>query len=286
MRPIRRNRTACSCVVEDVKGGESPPDSGASQDPCDPSTSGTRASRSSTPASTSRCCGWRSSCSTPPTAPRKPPTTPSPRSTSGGDRIDDHGAYLRTCVVNRCRDLQRRRRLERSRTPDPTSTYEDLGARELLDALAALPIKQRAAVVLRYYEGLSEAETAARPRRARRHREIDREPSAHPAARGGGAMTLTDPTFDAFEHRLRSELVGRAGTIAAPARDGRERIQRRVVRRRRARRTAGWRGRRRRAHRRHRRARPPGTPRRQRPLRRDRHRRAPAPRLRQPTPGR
>jgi RNA polymerase sigma-70 factor (sigma-E family) len=77
------------------------------------------------------------------------------------DRIDDHGAYLRTSVSNRCRDLQRRRRLERARTPDPTASYADLGARELLDALAKLPIRQRAAVVLRYYEGLSEAEVAA-----------------------------------------------------------------------------------------------------------------------------
>ena len=71
------------------------------------------------------------------------------------DRIDDHGAYLRTCVVNRCRDLQRRRRLERERSVDRTATYAELGARELLDTLAALPLKQRAAVVLRYYEGLS-----------------------------------------------------------------------------------------------------------------------------------
>jgi len=76
------------------------------------------------------------------------------------DRIDDHGAYLRSCVVNRCRDLQRRGRLERSRTPDRTATYSELGARELLDALAKLPVKQRAAVVLRYYEGLSEADIA------------------------------------------------------------------------------------------------------------------------------
>jgi RNA polymerase sigma-70 factor (sigma-E family) len=76
-------------------------------------------------------------------------------------RIDDHGAYLRTCVVNRCRDLQRRRRLERERHPDPGRTYDELGARELLDALAELPVKQRAAVVLRFYEGRSETEIAA-----------------------------------------------------------------------------------------------------------------------------
>lgn len=76
-------------------------------------------------------------------------------------KIDDHGAYLRTCVVNRCRDLQRRRRLERERRSEPGATYEDLGARELTDALAALPYKQRASIVLRYYEGLTEADIAA-----------------------------------------------------------------------------------------------------------------------------
>ena len=75
-------------------------------------------------------------------------------------RIDAPGAYLRTCLVNRCRDLQRRRRLERERLPDPPRPYEDLAARELLDALAKLPMRQRAAIVLRFYEGLSEAETA------------------------------------------------------------------------------------------------------------------------------
>jgi RNA polymerase sigma-70 factor (sigma-E family) len=76
-------------------------------------------------------------------------------------KVDDHGAYLRRCVVNRCRDLQRRRRLERERHPEPGRGYDELGARELLDALAELPMRQRAAVVLRYYEGLSEADTAA-----------------------------------------------------------------------------------------------------------------------------
>ncbi len=34
------------------------------------------------------------------------------------DKLTNPGGYLRTCVVNRCRDLQRRRRTER-RTPLP-----------------------------------------------------------------------------------------------------------------------------------------------------------------------
>ena len=76
-------------------------------------------------------------------------------------RIDVPAAYLRTCVVNRCRDLQRRRRFERDQPIDTSALYTELDARELVDALAALPMRQRAAVVLRYYEGLSEADTAA-----------------------------------------------------------------------------------------------------------------------------
>jgi RNA polymerase sigma-70 factor (sigma-E family) len=76
------------------------------------------------------------------------------------DRTDNPGGYLRTCVLNRCRDLGRRRltatRRRRERVED-----QELEARELLDALAALPVKRRAAIVLRYYEGLSEAEIAS-----------------------------------------------------------------------------------------------------------------------------
>jgi RNA polymerase sigma-70 factor (sigma-E family) len=74
-------------------------------------------------------------------------------------RLDRPGGYLRTCVVNRCRDLQRRRRFERTgRLAAPVE--QDLGADEVLDALAALPHRQRAALVLRYYEDLSEADIA------------------------------------------------------------------------------------------------------------------------------
>jgi len=75
-------------------------------------------------------------------------------------KLVNPGGYLRTCVVNRCRDVQRRRRTER-RTPLPPSDQStELGADELADALAALPIKRRAAIVLRYYDGLSEARIA------------------------------------------------------------------------------------------------------------------------------
>lgn len=74
--------------------------------------------------------------------------------------IDRPRAYLRTCVVNGSRDVLRRRRLAVWRRPDPVPEVAELGADHLLDALGALTPRRRAAVVLRYYEDLSEAEIA------------------------------------------------------------------------------------------------------------------------------
>jgi RNA polymerase sigma-70 factor (sigma-E family) len=72
------------------------------------------------------------------------------------------GGYLRQCVVNRCSDILRHRevvRRLRRRAVDQVEPAQ-LGADHLVDALATLPAKRRAAVVLRYYEGCSEAEIA------------------------------------------------------------------------------------------------------------------------------
>jgi RNA polymerase sigma-70 factor (sigma-E family) len=76
------------------------------------------------------------------------------------DRVDNPGGYLRTSVVNRARDIQRRRQRER-RLPVAAPEAATLGADHLLDALATLPSKRRAALVLRYYDDLSEAEIAS-----------------------------------------------------------------------------------------------------------------------------
>lgn len=73
-------------------------------------------------------------------------------------KLDRPGGYLRTAVVNRCRDLGRRQRF-RSGAPVPeraAATSDDY----LADAIAVLPAKRRAAVVLRYYLDLSEADIA------------------------------------------------------------------------------------------------------------------------------
>jgi len=74
-------------------------------------------------------------------------------------RLDRPGGYLRTAVVNRCRDLGRRQRF-RSASPVPERSTHD-GDDYLADAIATLPAKRRAAVVLRFYLDLSEADIAA-----------------------------------------------------------------------------------------------------------------------------
>ena len=75
-------------------------------------------------------------------------------------KVDQPGAYLRMTVINRCRSWHRRRRLERERSlrPVPESMASD--PRELLDALARLPLRQRTALVLRFYVDLTEADVA------------------------------------------------------------------------------------------------------------------------------
>ena len=76
------------------------------------------------------------------------------------DEIEEPGPYLQRMVVNRCRDIQRHQRVVDRKLP--------LLARDeipeidvpLYDALSALPFNHRAAVVLRFYLQLTEAEIA------------------------------------------------------------------------------------------------------------------------------
>ncbi|MGH9181707.1 MAG: sigma-70 family RNA polymerase sigma factor, partial [Acidimicrobiales bacterium] len=76
-------------------------------------------------------------------------------------RADQPAAYLRTTVVNRCRSWQRRAVMERQRQPRPQAVVVvDAEVRELLDAVARLGPRRRAAVVLRFYADLSEADIA------------------------------------------------------------------------------------------------------------------------------
>ena len=80
-----------------------------------------------------------------------------------GSRIDtlaEPASYLRVAVVNRCRSLHRRS--VAAPTPDKAGdAVMDVGLVELRDALMALPLRQRSAVVLRYLCDLPEEEIAA-----------------------------------------------------------------------------------------------------------------------------
>ena len=76
-------------------------------------------------------------------------------------------AYLRRTIINRHTSHLRRRKVERAyldrergrAVPQPeTPDFE--GRQEMWHRLLALPARQRAAIVLHYYEDLSEAETA------------------------------------------------------------------------------------------------------------------------------
>ena len=67
--------------------------------------------------------------------------------------IDNPGAYLRRSVVNAVRTWQRRRMLERRHLRMQVAETVSLGAHELADALGALGARERAVIVLHYYDG-------------------------------------------------------------------------------------------------------------------------------------
>ena len=73
--------------------------------------------------------------------------------------IEDPDRYARRAVVNACNSHHRRRAVMR-RHPEPDPGTYELGAGELTDALAQLPPRQRAVLVLRYWADLPEAEIA------------------------------------------------------------------------------------------------------------------------------
>lgn len=75
-------------------------------------------------------------------------------------------SYLRTAVVNRSRDHLRRLRTQRrflqtQRGREPVTAPVDLEGRDALwKAMQTLPLRQRTALALRYYEDLSERQIA------------------------------------------------------------------------------------------------------------------------------
>ena len=83
--------------------------------------------------------------------------------------LDKAEAYLRTTVVNLSRSRLRHRQVTQKHRPEPlvdTASAESFAMQHaqrdtVLQALHALPRRQREAVVLRYYGDLTEAQTAA-----------------------------------------------------------------------------------------------------------------------------
>lgn len=77
------------------------------------------------------------------------------------DHVDSPRAYLRATLVNLAGRTRRRerRRVEVHRIVAERASLSET-SNELFDVVSKLPVKQRAVIVLRYYEGLSEAEIA------------------------------------------------------------------------------------------------------------------------------
>ena len=75
--------------------------------------------------------------------------------------IDDPDAYLRTAVVNACRDQLRRRRVRRAFRPDPKppDTIPEADD-ELAQLLGRLSRRRRTAIVLRFYADMADEDIA------------------------------------------------------------------------------------------------------------------------------
>lgn len=79
------------------------------------------------------------------------------------DELDNPEAYLRRAVISRCTSWVRRRVVDRRhrsvRVPDGL-TWTDPDTPIVVDAIARLPVRQRAAVVMRYLADWSERDIA------------------------------------------------------------------------------------------------------------------------------
>ena len=81
-------------------------------------------------------------------------------------RVDNVEAYVRTVLINTVRDARRRRPREvlHAETPDqrmPDAAVAVVDRDPMWRALRRLPARQRAVLVLRFYEDMTESQTAA-----------------------------------------------------------------------------------------------------------------------------
>ena len=79
------------------------------------------------------------------------------------DTLENPGGYVRTSVVNGCRSWQRRQGTERRwlQRTSPAGSAAPSTRGELADVLATLPFRERAAVVMRFYEDRTSEEIAS-----------------------------------------------------------------------------------------------------------------------------
>ena len=70
------------------------------------------------------------------------------------DSVDNPQAYVRTSVVNHCRNVLRRRSVVRRHVPTDIPTATDDVYDHLFDVIRLLPPRHRAVIVLTYQEGL------------------------------------------------------------------------------------------------------------------------------------
>lgn len=76
------------------------------------------------------------------------------------EEIEQPVPWLRVAVINRCHSWTRRQILERRHAIPANDTVAADDGIAMRDALAAVTPRQRAAIVLRFYEDLPEAEIA------------------------------------------------------------------------------------------------------------------------------
>jgi len=76
------------------------------------------------------------------------------------DRVDSPAAYLRTSVVNGAKTHHRRTATARSHFAELVTLDVSPETPVLMDAVAKLPYRNRAAIVLRFYEDRSDEEIA------------------------------------------------------------------------------------------------------------------------------